>query len=241
MEDLFKDVLVGKNIIVLDLETEKSADDCRHCGQIEALHHEVPQTLGMPLTGEKPIRCEAFEPIGWNNKLALGLSIGCYYDYADGQLHWFDSAILEDVVRLFVDRKPLLVSFNGMQFDFPLMRAILRNRYKSLNPMCDLFKMVCTNGYDIVREIWQADPTRKFEKGLNSLDAISQACGYGAKEMDGATAPRLWAQQQYARVIQYNVGDVLKTKALFERCVYTAEIIRGDGKPLDVASPTLPA
>lgn len=225
--------LAGRNICVLDLETLKSADDCRHCGQSEAQHmiDADPPTCPYP---------SDYKPIGWECKLDLGLSIGCYWDYQDMALYWFDAQTLEDLVRLFVDRKPLLVSFNGIQFDFPLMRAILRNRYESLNPMCNLFKhFCCTPSYDILAEIWKADPARKFEKGLNSLDAISQANGYGAKEMDVATAPRLWAQGRYAEVIGYNVSDVLKTRRLFEQIVETGQILRGDNQPITLAQPAL--
>ena len=91
--------------------------------------------------------------------------------------------------------------------------------------------------YDILAEIWAVDPDRRFERSRNSLDAISQANGYGAKEMDGAMAPRLWAQGHHAEVINYNLGDVIKTKQLFEQIVATGEILRGDGQPILLRSP----
>ena len=146
---------------------------------------------------------------------------------------------LRATVRYFVDRHPLLVSYNGIGFDFALMRALLRHE-DGLHTLCVTFKALCATSYDILAEIWKADSARKFEKGLNSLDAVSQANGYGTKEMDGATAPRLWRQGRHAEVLNYCQAEVTKTKALFEQCISMSTLVRGDGLPLIVASPTLP-
>ena len=85
----------------------------------------------------------------------------------------------------------------------------------------------------------QVDPERKFERGLNSLGAISVANGFGEKEMDGATAPRSWAQGRHAEVIEYCYNDVLKTQRLFEKIVLDGAIMRGDGQPIQLVPPTL--
>src|SRR5712691_6205130 len=95
--------LTGSNCVVLDLETLHSAEDCRHCGSPEMAHTAEE---GTP-TGVCPSRGFAgglrlfFAPIGWDNKVALGLSIGCYWDYQDMALHWFDRHTLETTMRLF--------------------------------------------------------------------------------------------------------------------------------------------
>ena len=151
-------------------------------------------------------------------------------------------------------RQPLLVSFNGIQFDFVLMRTLLRReaeksivvadgprqpREAELVELCDEFKALCSTSYDILAHIWQVDPERKFERGLNSLGAISVANGFGEKEMDGATAPRSWAQGRHAEVIEYCYNDVLKTQRLFEKIVLDGAIMRGDGQPIQLVPPTL--
>ena len=218
-------MLEGKPIICFDCETLLSASDCAICEQIEEAHTDTNH----PYTA-----------IGWHDKQRLSLSIGCAFDYATMQYSFFDLHTLESTVQGWVARQPLMVSFNGLLFDGPLLRAILRNRSEVLHPLCDAFKDLMRRGYDVLNAVWQADPARKFEKGLNSLDALSQANGYGAKEMDGATAPRLWAQGRYAEVIAYNVGDVLKTRKLFEQLVATGTLLRGDGQPLTLARPILP-
>jgi len=222
-------MLDGANIVVLDLETLYSADDCRHCGAPEA--HHAQEVCG---------DSHSYMPLGWRNPPALGLSIGCWWDYLDGRLHWFDRQTLGSTVALFVNWQPLLVSFNGMQFDFVLLEGWRRGDAPPSFGLCEDFADLASRSYDLLAAIWQADPVRKFERGLNSLGVISEANGYGAKEMDGATAPRLWAQGRYAEVIAYNVSDVLKTKALFEQVFVTGLLIRGDGNCLAIPRPSLP-
>lgn len=219
--------LTGHNICVLDIETLYSADDCLLCQQQEGAHD---------------LATHPFQAIGWGNKAALQISIGCYFDYQTARLRWFDMATLAETVSLFVKRKPLLVSFNGIQFDFALMRALLHFGKEdagtpALMQCCDAFKTLCATSYDILAALWRADPSRKVERGLNSLGAISVANGYGEKEMDGAQAPRLWRAGRVAEVIAYNVGDVLKTKALFEQILATGSILRSDGLPIALPRP----
>lgn len=246
-------MLKGSNCIILDLETARSADDCRHCGKELTMHYADGACT--PWTGDRPgDDITQWSKIGWDNKQDLGLGIGCYFDYTDDLYHWFDRYTLEATMRFFVERSPLLVSFNGIQFDFPLMRSLLRGeaersmlltdgsrqpREAELVALCDAFKALCAISYDVLAEIWKRDPARKFERGLNSLGALSVANGYGMKEMDGAQAPQLWRQGRYAEVIAYNVSDVLKTKKLFEQIVTTGQLVRGDGQPIVVPLPPL--
>ena len=149
-------------------------------------------------------------------------------------------------------RQPLLVSFNGISFDFALMRALLREEAKQLQAdagyvteealalthLCDQFKCLCAQSYDILVEIWKAYPQDKKVRGLNSLDAIAQANGLEAKKMDGATAPHLWAQGRHAEVIMYNLADVIKTRHLFSMICDERPILRGDGKPITLPLPS---
>lgn len=245
-------MLTGANIIVLDLETARSADDCRYCGREETAHVALSGGL-LCARDATTVEGSTFTAIGWNNKPALGLSVGCYYDYQNGRAHWFDVYTLEETVRHLVARHPLLVSFNGIGFDFVLMRGLLR-RYaegygqgegslpleawaQDLVARCDTFKAHCAASYDLLAQIWRADPSRKFERGLNSLDAIAQANGFGAKLSHGAQAPRDWRDGYYARVLNYCQDDVYKTKALFELVVQRGGLLRGDGQWLALPAP----
>ncbi len=245
--------LEGLNIVCLDVETARSADDCRYCGTTRGSHlpsYELCPTK--PDVVHDGDRAQTFEAIGWHNKAALGLSIGCYYAYRNSRLHFFDRHTLEETISSFVDVGCLLVSFNGVSFDFSLMRGLLRQEADALRlsesdadlfrsgvlvELCDRFKALCEVSYDVLAEIWRVDPQGKFERGLNSLDAIAQANGLGVKTMTGAQAPRLWAEGRYAEVINYCSSDVLKTKALFEMVCHGQPILRGNGQPLVLPAP----
>lgn len=226
--------LRGKNIVVIDVETRASADDCRHCGQGRDAH-------GVSRLCPPGSPALYYEPLGWDNKAALGLSLGCIYWYANDRYTFFDRYTLEATMLRLVLEQPRIVSFNGWQFDGPFMFACLSEPLEEIWPgtVGPMWQNLWENGYDILAEIWKIDPDRKFERGLNSLDALSQANGLGAKEMDVATAPVLWRQGRYAEVATYNLGDVWRTKRLFEQVVETGQIVRGDGRPIMLPRPVL--
>jgi len=223
-------MLEGTNCIIFDVETKRSAQDCLHCGEEQDVC--VQRWLA-------PESLHRFEPIGWDRKGVLGLSIGCFWDYQDQRLHFFDVFTLTETLQSWVDRQALLVSFNGASFDAPLLLAQLQDGQDSLQALSAAFYGLMLRGYDILAVVWQADAARKFARGLNSLGALSVANGLGAKEMDGALAPRLWAQGRHAEVTNYVASDVLKTKGLFELIVTQGSILRGDGLPIRLPRPIL--
>jgi hypothetical protein len=215
--------LAGKNIVVLDLETLHSADDCLYCGQ--AVSHKISCIEGVA----------AHQKIGWSNYRALGLSVGCYYDYRSKYPTFFIGEDLQDTIDTLLITRPLLVSFNGIQFDFPLMNAVAGVASDTNNEFFDLY----TSSYDILAEIWKIAPDDKFKRGLNSLATLSKANNLPLKEMDGATAPRLWAEGKHEEVKAYCLGDVLRTKLLFEMVCSGQPIIRGDGSSVILPVPAL--
>ena len=216
------------NVYIFDIETAHSADACLYCAGSPECH-----------AGETG-KTHDYEPIGWNNPLALGLSIGCAFSYRRMSVEWFDTSALEQIITRWVAEQPLMVGFNSLRFDGPLLQAILRNRDESLYQLCDAFQDLMGRGYDILDAVWSADPVRKFERGLNSLGAISVANGYGEKAMDGAMAPRLWRAGRIAEVLNYCAGDVGKTRRLFEQIVSTGNLLRGDGQPITLPRPAIP-
>lgn len=228
----------NQNIVVLDLGTARSADDCL-CGATKDEHHGRHLGCSLKNIAEGTV----YQPIGWDNKPALGLSIGAYYSYMDDRFHWFDEHNLGETIMDLVDQEPTMVSFNGIEHGFPLMRDILRRgaddglvaNPNALFRLCDAFKELASTSYDILAEIWKADPKGKFEKGLNSLDAISIANGLGPKLNHGTQAPRDWAVGKHANVVNYCQDDILKTKTLFER-IQSSEgwLMRGNKKALGI-------
>lgn len=187
----------GHDVIVLDLEIARSPDEVA---------------------------------TGWKNKAALGLSVGCYYDYLDNRIHWFDRRSLVQTVQGFVKRQPVMVSFNGISFDYALMRAVLRHDpvcIESLQDvpeiaqrvelLCQEFKQLGATSYDLLAEIYRADPPSRRIKGLNSLNALCAVNGLGAKTKSGEQAPKDWRRGRLASVLNYCQNDVYLTKALVEK------------------------
>ena len=235
-------MLEVSNIVVIDLECAKSADDCRYCGleNVEPLHL-AGCCRGVAYAGDR------FTPLGWDNTAALGLCIGCYWSYTDSRIHWFDTPSLETTMRHLVEMQPLIVSFNGIGFDGPLMLEVLtadlldhEPRWKDFpHGLAQAWADMWARSYDLLAEIWTLDPVNKYRRGLNSLDAISQASGLGAKLSHGAQAPRDWRDGRYADVLNYCQDDVYKTKELFEMVCRGKPLIRGNGEPVYLPKPTL--
>jgi len=103
--------------------------------------------------------------------------------------------------------------------------------------LCDAFKALCATSYDILAEIWAASPDTKSIKGLNSLDAIAQANGYGGKTGHGAQAPYDWAAGRWADVLNYCSNDVYLTQQLFEQIADGFPIQRSNGSSLMLRTP----
>lgn len=219
--------------IALDVEVRNSPDDCRHCG----CPKDEWQTSLLHLSC---LSDDGHETIGWNNRPALGLAIGCFWDSRDQRTYFFDEYNLAETMQRWIDEQPLIVTFNGLQFDLPLLRGILRRRADTLPPeygallttLCDTFKVLCASSYDILLEIWQADQASKRVKGLNGLGSIAQANSYGGKTGDGAQAPRDWAAGHHAKVINYCAWDVELTRKLFDQIQRDEPIMRRDGSSL---------
>jgi hypothetical protein len=232
--------LAGRNIVVLDLETLRSADDCMQCSRPRDRHY-TDAVLCQPVWDTiAPVR--TYAPIGWEAYGALGLSIGCYYDYRDDRVHWFDSDNVAWTVDLLLERRPLIVSFNGVHFDANVMWHAGETRrgrldfgeesLVALEQMEQDWAELWHDSYDILQELWAADPDSRFTSGLNSLQALAQATLGVGKTGHGAEAPRWWQQQRYAEVLNYCQQDVYLTKALFEHIDQGQPLIRGDGSAL---------
>lgn len=218
-------MLRGTNIVVLDLETAHSAHDCRHC----STHKRAWNNISC-------LAEDGHVTIGWDDHAALGLSIGCLYRYDTDRYEFFDVYTAQTMMDGLLATKPLLVSFNGIQFDAHVLAALYPDPVTpDGEPASDFpadWSSLWYQSYDILDQIWRQDPERKYEPGLNSLGAISVANSYGAKEMDGAQAPRLWREGRHAEVMNYCMSDVWKTARLFEQIVATGQILRGDGQVL---------
>lgn len=196
---------------------------------------------------------------GWKDKIALGLSIGCFWSYPNNVMHWFDMYNLLDTVRVLVADQPVMVSFNGISFDFDLICALIHDyaddmsrcpqnnielfirSQEILHALGAAFDDLASRSYDILAEIWKIDPENRFNSSLNSLNVICQQSGLGPKLSSGAQAPKDWQAGRIAKVLNYCQDDVQKTRELFEMICRGNPIIRGDGQPILMPRPRIQA
>jgi len=216
--------LAAYNVIVLDLETRQAAQDCHIC--------LMPQ--------HEPHQACPYAPMGWSNLRRLGLSIGGYYSYTDQRVHWFDTTSLSQTVETLVAGKAYVVTYNGKQFDVPLMAALYaEDTHHPLVAHAVLPRWQEIEGYDILDAIRQADPENKYTRGLNGLGAVAQANHLGGKHIEtgGVLAPVLWRDGRHADVINYCQQDIYLTKALFEMILRGSAIHRNNGSSLQLHVP----
>lgn len=170
---------------------------------------------------------------GWNDFEGMGIAVIAAYDYLECTSRVFCEDNLDDFQSLInsnLDQGGMIVGFNSLRFDNPLVRAHGIN----LPDSCS---------YDLLVEIWKAAGLGpKFNKKTHmgfSLDECVQANfpGYG-KTGDGAMAPVMWQRGKIGKVIDYCLADVWLTKMLLDKVRVGLDIISPkDGKALEVERP----
>jgi hypothetical protein len=104
-----------------------------------------------------------------------------------------------------------LVTWNGAGFDFRVLAQASGRIEDCIELAWDhvdmMFWFHCVNGFSI------------------GLSRAAEAVGSGKTPgMSGADAPRLWAQGQYAQVVEYAKQDVRATAAVYEAAVRGNEL-----------------
>lgn len=134
----------------------------------------------------------------WN----LGFGLGVIYYSRDDKCHTF----LEKDVDIFFNEllsSPRIVSFNGKNFDLPLLKAyITRESLEKLN--------VNTRHIDVMDEI-----AKVLGHRVSLVNVAKATLGKG-KTMDGAEAPELLKQGKIKEVEEYCKNDVMLTKEIYE-------------------------
>jgi len=139
---------------------------------------------------------------GWPDFAGMGISVIGAYDKADNRYRVF----CQDNLHMWsdmIDQADYVVSFNGDQFDRPLLAAHGLDFPDAKN-------------LDLAALIWQAAgiPEGEHPKGLG-LDAICRANGIVGKTGRGADAPQHWQDGNIGRVIDYCLADVRCTWGLY--------------------------
>ena len=153
---------------------------------------------------------------GWSNLAGLGLAVGCYFDYQAMAMEVFDKHTLVDTIEMITARQPMMISFNGCGFDFPLMQEIARTElHYDKQWILAEFAHIADGSFDILREVWTADPATRYQKG-NSLQAFLASNNLPTKTGSGDQAPIFWRQGRIADVVNYCMQDVRCTSLLAE-------------------------
>lgn len=147
---------------------------------------------------------------GWEDYLGMGISVIGTYNYINGAFNrWFgdDQEHMLEVYNI-MDNADLIIGFNNLKFDNPLLQA-------HGVPMGD------SKSYDILRQIWfAAGLTEIFNPmthGGYNLDAVAMANLGTGKTGKGEFAPWLWAKGKRDEVAEYCINDVVLTKRLMDK------------------------
>ena len=153
---------------------------------------------------------------GWRDFSNMGVSVIGAYDYLTDRYRVFCQDNFYEFADRISDPDCVVVSFNGHQFDKPLLDA------SGLPAMAGLEEFELAYHYDILRELWKSlghDPdvfTQETHSGCG-LEACCQA-NFGLKKTgSGASAPIDWQRGRIGKVIDYCLNDVRLTKRLFDR------------------------
>jgi hypothetical protein len=126
-----------------------------------------------------------------------------WFETVDGRPapYWSEEFTIRFVLRLEqLDREGYtLVTWNGSGFDFRLLYQI--TRLATVKTMCwrsvdPCFQMLCMKGFPV------------------GLEAAATTVGAKSKEENGISAPILWHEGRYERVIRYVIGDVIRLETV---------------------------
>jgi 3'-5' exonuclease len=132
--------------------------------------------------------------------------------------------ILRKFLSIFDKKNPTLVSWNGLQFDLPviLMRAMYHGlSAPSLFDQGEIDTQKRYNNYQNRyhhRHIDLMDTMAMFNgRNFQKLDDIAQFLGYPGKRGEGYRVPEYIRQQQWQTLTSYCEGDVLNTWLIYLR------------------------
>lgn len=150
-----------------------------------------------------------------------GVSAVVLYDSSTLRYHIYgEESLVECVDHL--NSADLLVSFNGKNFDIPVLQA-----------MTDL--IIYPDHYDILDEIWKALGGVKH-KGWNLGKVCPRTLGL-EKTDTGDHAPTLVQKQHWATLFDYCLNDVHLTRMLYNHIAEMGYVVDPDGGLLHMGIP----
>ena len=142
---------------------------------------------------------------GSAHKDKMGMSVGVTYSTETGQYHIYDEANVEEMVEQLV-KADLVVGYNHIQFDYPVLQAYTI--------------------YDLVSQTVNCDMMLDIEEILGKrlkLDMVAKASLNAGKSADGLDALKWWQlykktgeQEHMLNIAEYCCYDVKVTKEVYE-------------------------
>lgn len=142
---------------------------------------------------------------GAAHKDKMGMSVGVTFSTETGKYHIFNEENVNDLVEQII-KADLVVGFNHIQFDYPVLQAYTVLDLESQTINCDMML--------------------ELEKVLGhrpKLDAVAKASLNVGKTADGLDALKWWQQYQktgemdfYLKIAEYCCYDVKVTKEVYE-------------------------
>lgn len=136
---------------------------------------------------------------GYENREKLGVSYVGLYSYSQQKLFGFFEQDLPMLEKILLAEKPMLIGFNSIHFDVPVLQPYFTKLDLSTLPHLDILKEV--------------------EKDLGhrlKLDSIAQATIYHGKSGDGLDAIRWYRSGDFESLAKYCLGDVEVTRDIYE-------------------------
>jgi hypothetical protein len=141
-------------------------------------------------------------PNGWDSAPAeFGITTLVLWPSAAGRPFIFDESTLQSAADM-LEAADCVVSFNGVQFDLPIIEGILGA------------KVPVKRHIDLLQMIWEATATHgSHKKGYKLTECCSRSLGI-EKSGESALAPVLAEEGRWAELISYCINDVHITREL---------------------------
>ena len=168
------------------------------------LQRSRPDTIVLDLE----IANEISHVITWDRTDLMKIACVVVYHYNHNMFEIFSEHDI-DRLRSLIITSDLIVGYNIIKFDLPIIFGERSGRSYSDIHVFDILASICKNlGLD-PREFSNA------HKGW-SLNAVAKATLGMQKSGQGAIAPVLWKQGRYIEVINYCMHDVMLTRNLYD-------------------------
>lgn len=170
--------------------------------------------------------------VTWDNLSVMGISSGVSYSCKDGTFHLY----MEDNMGKLVERlngARMIGGFNHVGFDNNLLRScgypLKDDRY--LNNYDLFIEAALDRGWDT------KSPLEPFHKKGITMGEILENSGLAVKRGKATDAPGLFRSKKFGTLLDYNLGDGVGLRDLFEAVWYTGIAHSANRNPVTFRSP----